>query len=137
MTDLERAARFLYLQRLTFGGKVAGRVFGISPNTPARFDLTKLEPMLAEAHERLAGVVIECLPYRAFIQRYDRPHTLFYIDPPYWGSEDYYGKGMFDELDFTALAAQLSGIKGGFILSINDTPERGFFKNAGTWRWGQ
>jgi DNA adenine methylase len=28
-TDLERAGRFLYLQRLSFGGKVAGRNFGI------------------------------------------------------------------------------------------------------------
>ena len=123
LTDLERAARFLYLQRLSFGGKVAGRVFGVSTENPARFDLTKLEPMLAEAHERLSGVVIECLPYSEVIQRYDRPHTLFYIDPPYWGSEDYYGKEMFAEADFTALADQLSQIKGRFILSINDTPE--------------
>src|SRR5262245_21155031 len=29
MTDLERAARFLYLQRLAFGGKVAGKSFGV------------------------------------------------------------------------------------------------------------
>src|SRR6202000_1901689 len=29
LTDLERAARFLYLQRLSFGGKVAGRTFGV------------------------------------------------------------------------------------------------------------
>lgn len=35
LTDLERAARFLYLQRLTFGGKVAGRTFGIDSRGPA------------------------------------------------------------------------------------------------------
>jgi DNA adenine methylase len=29
LTDLERAARFLYLQKLSFGGKVSGRVFGV------------------------------------------------------------------------------------------------------------
>jgi hypothetical protein len=31
LTDLERAARFLYLQKLSFGGKVAGRTFGGGP----------------------------------------------------------------------------------------------------------
>ena len=30
LTDLERAARFLYLQRTAFGGKVEGRNFGVT-----------------------------------------------------------------------------------------------------------
>ena len=46
LTDLERAARFLYLQRTAFGGKVSGRNFGVSRDRPARFNLTTLEPML-------------------------------------------------------------------------------------------
>lgn len=83
LTDLERAARFLYLQRLTFGGKVSGRSFGINYSGPSRFNLTTLAPMLQEVHERLASVVIENLDWMAFINRYDRPETLFYIDPPY------------------------------------------------------
>lgn len=62
LTDLERAARFLYLQRLAFGGKVAGHNFGIAAARPARFDITRLAPMLDDLHTRLAGVVIECLP---------------------------------------------------------------------------
>jgi site-specific DNA-adenine methylase len=41
--------------------------------------------MLADIHERLAGVVIEQLPFDQFIARYDRPGMLFYLDPPYWG----------------------------------------------------
>ncbi|HXH52520.1 MAG TPA: DNA adenine methylase [Sphingomicrobium sp.] len=123
LTDLERAARFLYLQRTAFGGKVAGRNFGMVMETPARFDVTKLGPMLEELHERLARVVIERLPYGEFIARYDRPGTLFYLDPPYWGSEDDYGADVFGRDDFTRLAEQLGGIAGRFILSINDTPE--------------
>ena len=50
----------------------------------ARFNLLKLAPQLEEIHERMAGVVIENLPWRRFIERYDRPETLFYLDPPYW-----------------------------------------------------
>ena len=120
LTDLERAARFLYLQRTAFGGK---KNFGVSPTTSARFNVTKLGPMLEELHQRLAGVVIERLPYQRFIDRYDRPETLFYLDPPYWDCENDYGKGVFSKDDFTHLAKQLATIKGHFIMSLNDTPE--------------
>lgn len=123
LTDLERAARFLYLQRLAFGGKVAGRHFGVSTTGGARFDLTKLVPMLEDVHERLSGVVIERLGYDALIRRYDRRETLFYLDPPYWGCTNDYGRNVFSEADFERLSGLLEGIAGKFILSINDTPE--------------
>lgn len=124
LTDLERAARFIYLQRTGFGGKVAGsRSFGVTRTNPARFDLTKLVPMLEEAHERLCGVDIERLPYADLITRYDTQGTLFYLDPPYWGCEDDYGKEVFSADDFDRLSGLLNGIEGRFILSINDTPE--------------
>lgn len=122
LTDLERAARFLYLQRLAFGGKVAGRHFGVDRRTPARFDPVKLGPMLEDLHERLAGVKIERLPYADLIRRYDAPETLFYLDPPYWGCEGDYGPDAFGRGDFERLADQLEQIAGRFIVSINDTP---------------
>lgn len=123
LTDLERAARFLFLQRTAFGGKVAGRSFGISIDRPARFNLTTLEPMLEDVHARLSGVVIECLDYSEFIRRYDSPGTLFYLDPPYWGNEADYGKAMFSREDFENLAELLAGLSGPFLMSINDRPE--------------
>lgn len=127
LTDLERAARFLYVQRLAFGGQKRG-VFGVSPERPARFDLSTLEPMLAEAHERLAGVTFENLGWPEFIARYDRPETLFYLDPPYFGGEADYGPGVFERADFGGMAEQLRSIEGAFLLSINDRPEiRGAF----------
>jgi DNA adenine methylase len=58
--------------------------------------------MLEELHERLAGVIIERLPWRAFLARYDTPETLFYLDPPYYGSEGDYGPGLFSPADFVA-----------------------------------
>lgn len=123
LTDLQRAARFLYLQRTAFGGKVAGRNFGVVIGAPARFDVTKLAPMLEAAWERLATVVIEKLPWEEFIARYDRPGTLFYLDPPYFGSEGDYGAGLFDRSQFALMADRLRNIRGRFILSINDHPE--------------
>ncbi len=123
LTDLERAARFLYLQRTAFGGKVSGRNFGVAADRPARFNLTTLEPMLEDLHARLAGVVIECLDFEEFIRRYDGAGTLFYLDPPYWGCEGDYGKTLFERADFQRLADQLRALKGRFLLSINDVPE--------------
>lgn len=123
LTDLQRAARFLYLQRLAFGGKVSGRNFGVDPGQGARFNITKLEPMLADIHERLAGVVIEQLPWRPFIERYDRAGGLLYLDPPYFGCESDYGAGVFGPDDFAEIAAVLSRARSRFIVSINDTPE--------------
>lgn len=123
LTDLERAARFLYLQRTAFGGKISGRNFGVSVERPGRFNITALGPMLEDVHTRLAGVVIECLPYPEFITRYDRPGTLFYLDPPYWGCEGDYGKNLFGRDDFERLKGLLTGLQGSFILSLNDVPE--------------
>jgi DNA adenine methylase len=123
LTDLERAGRFLYLQRTAFGGKVRGQNFGVDPRSGGGFNLTRLAPVLEEVHERLAGVVIESLGWTAFIDRYDRPETLFYLDPPYHGSEDDYGYGLFGPEQFALMADRLRSLKGRFILSINDVPE--------------
>lgn len=122
LTDLERAARFLYLQKLAFGGKVVGRAFGIDTFGPARFDVTKLGSILEAIHERLAGVTIECLDWREFLNRWDRPETLFYLDPPYYGTEGYY-QAPFPKEHHEALAAHLKALQGQFVLTMNDCPE--------------
>ena len=122
LTDLERAARFLYLQRTAFGGKVAGQNFGVTMQG-ARFNLLKLAPQLEAIHERMAGVIIEQLPWQRFIERYDRSGTLFYLDPPYFGNEMDYGSGVFGRDEFAEMAEALGRIKGRFILSLNAVPE--------------
>lgn len=123
LTDLERAARFLYLQRTAYGGKIVGQSFGVAGERPARFDITQVGPMLEEIYERLAGVVIENLDWHEVIARYDRPQALFYLDPPYWNSESDYGKGLFDRSEFAKIAATVRGLQGRAIISINDLPE--------------
>lgn len=122
LTDLERAARFLYLQRLGFGGKLDA-VFGVARERGSRFSLSRLEPLLDAAHERLEGVVFENLDWQEVLTRYDQPKALFYLDPPYWGGESDYGKGLFTRDQFALMAERLTELKGAFILSLNDTPE--------------
>lgn len=72
-----------------------------------------------QAHWRLQRVTIERLDSCACIERYDRPETFFYIDPPYYGvSQDYAVK--FSEADFLRLRDTLKKISGRFVLSLND-----------------
>lgn len=123
LTDMQRAARFLFLQRLAFGGKISGRNFGLSTDRPARFNLTTLEPDLEALHSRLSGVTITCLDFADFIRRVDHKGALFYLDPPYWGCEGDYGKQLFSRERFVDLAGVLTTLKGRFILSLNDLPE--------------
>ncbi|OQX03946.1 MAG: hypothetical protein BWK73_37825 [Thiothrix lacustris] len=123
LTDIQRAARFYYLQRLSFGGKVQGRTYGTATTHKPRLNLLRIEEDLTDAHLRLSQVWIENLDFESCLKRHDRPHTFFYLDPPYHGVEHYYGKELFSRDDFQRLAAVLSEIQGKFLLSINDTLE--------------
>jgi DNA adenine methylase len=122
LTDIQRAARFFYLAKTAFGAKVSKPTFGIAASGPPRINLLRIEEDLSHAHLRLARVFIECKPYDQVVKRFDKPATLFYVDPPYWGNERDYGDGLFARADFAKLAELLDGIKGKFILSLNDVP---------------
>lgn len=121
LTDVQRAARFFYLQKMAFGGKVESRTFGTATTSPPRLNLLRIEEDLSAAHLRLARTFVEHLPWQECIRRYDRPHTLFYLDPPYWGTEGY---GVDFDLDqYAEMAALAKTIKGKMIISVNDIPE--------------
>lgn len=121
LTDVQRAARFYYLQKMAFGGRVDGQTFGTATTAPPRLNLLRLEEELSAAHLRLSRTYIEHLPWSNCIQRYDRSHTLFYLDPPYWGTEGY---GVAFDLDQYGLMASLArSIKGKMIISVNDIPQ--------------
>src|SRR6185295_6444226 len=81
----------------------------------------RIPEIIEQTHRRLARVQIESLPYEQILERYDRPTTLFYLDPPYWERKLY--KFNFKEQDFLALAERLRKVKGKFILSLDDHPK--------------
>ena len=120
LTDLQRAARYYYLQRLAFGGKVKGRNFGYGTKGRPRLDVDGISEQLTEVHRRLHDVVIECLDGMDCIRRYDRPGTLFFVDPPYCESAGY--EVEFPIGRYAELAETLKGIKGKFVLTINNHP---------------
>lgn len=121
LTDIQRAARFYYLQKLGFGGKVEGRTFGTATTSRPRLNLMRIEEDLSAVHFRLSQTYIEHLEWSACIRRYDRPHTLFYCDPPYWGTEGY---GVdFPLAEYDRMAELARSIQGRMVITVNDIPE--------------
>jgi len=55
------------------------------------------------------------------MKRYDRAHSFFYLDPPYWQTEGY---GVpFGWEQYEAMAAVMRTCKGKVMVSINDHPD--------------
>jgi DNA adenine methylase len=114
LTDIQRAARYFYVIRISYGAD--RRTFGCNKKT-----LTSAIDRLPEIQERLRDVVIENRDFEQLIKTYDRPDALLYVDPPYFKAEKYYdGFGPDDHL---RLIKCLSKAMGMFVLSYNDTPE--------------
>lgn len=122
LTDIQRAARFYYLQKLAFGGKVSGQNFGyVASGSGPRLNLMRIEEELSAVHIRLANVIVEHLPWWDCLERYDRPGTLHYLDPPYWETEGYGVDFPFSE--YERMAVLMRTVQGKVVLSINDHPE--------------
>ena len=120
LTDIQRAARFYYLQHHAFGGKVDGQNFGTATTAPM-INLCRIEESLSAAHLRLAGTNVENLSWQDCLKRYDRSHTFFYMDPPYWQTEGYGVPFEFDQ--YEQMAEAMRSCKGKVMVSINDHPD--------------
>ena len=127
LTDIQRAARFFYLQHTAFGGKTTDQHFGTS-TTGRLWDATTIAGKLEASRQRLTGVIIENESWERCMKRYDRPHTFFYCDPPYWQTAGY--DRAFDWEQYQLLANMMGKSQGKVMLSINDHPDiRVLFKD--------
>lgn len=106
---------------MAFGAMGANPSFGISAVSPPRFNLLRIEEELSQAHLRLSRAYIENLSWDKCIDRYDRPTTLFYCDPPYWGTTGYGNEFSFDQ--YGKMSEIAKSMKGKIIISVNDIPE--------------
>ena len=122
LTDIQRAARSWFIMRTAFGGKggTTHPAFGYGTTGKAHFSRAAFA-VVRRCHKRLDGIYMENLDFADCVHRYDRPHTVFYCDPPYLESADY--KNPFGLDDHHRLAAILKSIKGKFLLSINNHPK--------------
>lgn len=115
MTDVQRAARFWYLIKSSFGANLHS--FATSSK-----NLSKPADELPLYRERLKNVVIENRDFEHIIKIYDRPKACFFLDPPYFKTERYYNTRLncFKMADHQRLKHILKGVKGRFILTYND-----------------
>jgi DNA adenine methylase len=130
LTDIQRAGRFFYLQKNCFGGLVVKQHYHYVVTQAPNFNPQRLPTVIAKAHQRLQRVQIESLPYQQVLERYDRPATCFYMDPPYWRRKFY--RHNFSDEDFAELERRLHKIRGRFLLSLDDHHE--VRKLFGGWR---
>jgi DNA adenine methylase len=121
LTDIQRAGRFFYLQKNSFGGLILRQKYHYGVIQRPNYNPKRIPEIIRQAHERLQGVQIESLPYEQILERYDRPTTLFYLDPPYWERKLY--KFNFSNQNFIDLEQRLHNVNGRFVLSLDDHPE--------------
>ena len=127
LTDIQRAARHLYLLKNSYAGLIRNLNYKCCVAQPPGFNPESLPKIIEETHQRLARVQIENLPYEKILARFDRPETLFYLDPPYYERKLY--RFNLEPDDFRKMAKLLAPLKGKFVLSLNDVPEvRAIFK---------
>lgn len=113
--DVRRAAMFLKLLRFSYSS--SGKSYASQP-----FDIRKLFGLISQLQDRMANVVVENQDFETLIKHYDRPDAFFYLDPPYFSTEDMYEVG-FEWDDHVRLRDTLKNIKGKFLLSYNDCDE--------------
>jgi len=122
-----RAHRFYYLIMAGWGGELRYPRFQTSITDGGHGNrligaLETLEARIAPIHARLRTVLIENLDWAACLDRYDRPGTVMYLDPPYPDNGCNYVHNMRDWEAHERLAARLQDTACQWILSLYDTP---------------
>lgn len=122
LTEIQRAARFLLRNRVSFAGGM--KSFGVAKTrgSGVGFDREDVADRLEGIRRRLNKVVVENLPYDRVLQNYDGPESFFFMDPPYVGPATGAYEGWKQE-DMVQLRGRLDRLQGRFLLTINDSPE--------------
>lgn len=118
--DVERAGQFFYLRYSQWGGKYQNPSgFATSKVSNAAQSYSNKLDLLRTFAERFDEVVLENLDWSRAVEKYDAEETVFYLDPPYVGKEDYY---LVNTIDHDALVDALQEVVGAWICSYSDLP---------------
>ncbi|MCW1916777.1 DNA adenine methylase [Luteolibacter sp. GHJ8] len=123
LTEIQRAARFLLINRWSFGG--LGDSYGISKiagGGGGNVSLLSLSENVSAVSQRLDRVNIENLDWRKVFAKYDGPSTFFFVDPPYIRASDTNYSAWFPE-EMLELRAALELLQGSWLLTVDDSPE--------------
>ena len=130
LTEIQRAARFLLRNRVSFGGGM--KSFGVAKRKGGGvgFDRDAVGDALEGVRKRLNKVVVENLPYERCLANYDAPTSFFFLDPPYVGDATGAYEG-WTQADMLQLRSRLDRLQGRWLLTVNDSPaNRALFKDC-------
>lgn len=140
LTEIQKAARFLFCVSTSFASK--GLVFSrasASNKSGTALTIPVLRERARHVSGRLERVSIEQLDWLDCLEKFDGPATVFFIDPPYTGSHNWYQYELSDR-SHDKLAEALRRIKGKLLLTDADKPAvreryRGFHMQSITTRF--
>jgi len=121
VTELQRAARFLLVNRTSFGGGMSSFGVAKSKGGGVGFNHDQVGKLVGAVHKRLDGVVVENLPYDRCFKNYDSKDSFFFIDPPYENAPTGTYKG-WDQKQLTTFRRDLNKLNGRWIVTLNDSP---------------
>jgi DNA adenine methylase len=136
--DFDIAAKYVYVLTQVFSGSKpeTSKYTDYKGKYRCKVDIfeDKLRhPKFREHYDRITFV--ENQDFQYILKKYDSPSTYFYLDPPYWKTENYYSAHDFDSKDHIRLAQSLLEIKGKFGLSYYEFPQllEWYPKDKYTW----
>lgn len=124
--NIEKAAKYIYIETQTFSGMTISektKYVDLKGKYKSKYQhlIDKLENPKWQL--KIGNITnVENESFETVIKKYDKPDTLFYVDPPYYKMEDYYTKE-FGRDQHLQLANVLKNIKGKFILSYYVFPQ--------------
>lgn len=128
--DMDFAMKYAYIVTQVFSGlnPEKSKFIDLRGKYKSKFDSFRGRLNNPKFTEKLKLIdVCENMDYSEVIEKYDSPLTYFYVDPPYWKTENYYSLHDFDREDHEKLCMQLKNIEGRFGLSYYD------FELLGEW----
>jgi DNA adenine methylase len=137
---LEIACKYLYVLCQVFSGS--------KPETASYMDykgkyrckvlvfMDKLKnPKFRQHFDKITFV--ENMDFQEVVEQYDSPTTYFYMDPPYYKTEDYYSNHIFTIETHERLATCLQNVEGKFSLSYYDFPQLSEWFPKDQYHWEQ
>lgn len=119
--EIARAVRFYAVLRLAFGARRVSVQYGLKRKGRPGLWWSGEKKEIMQIIERLRIVWVERLRWEECIQKYDRPTTFFYVDPPYHAEGAKAYRHFFTDEDHVRLADVLrDSVKGKWLLSYND-----------------
>lgn len=119
LTDIQHAARFFYLQQDAFSGRSPVR--RSVPPPLGRLSTCSASRRTCPLPGSVSPVpMLRIWSWLACAERYDRAHTFFYMDPPYWQTAGYGVDFLFEENE--RMADFMRRFRRKVMVSINDHP---------------